>query len=84
MKFRHFDHLSFAILCILVVLHVSAGRPVDELVFLVMMGMSWTLYHTYNSSKDPDFKIGDTEKLIAISLYTLAALGTPFALARHF
>lgn len=75
-NWRAFDHVSFAILCFLVMLNFIAHRPVGDAVMVAVTGMVWTIYHSYGFSKQPDYRIGPTAKAIAVSLYALSAIGT--------
>ena len=74
-KWRAFDHVSFAIGCSLAVLTLIARRPMIDAVILFVTGVGWTIYHSYSSSKEPGYRVSSAAKIIAAALYTFTLFG---------
>jgi hypothetical protein len=74
-KWRAFDHVSFGLVCLLVVFGLFARMSLADVGVVAVSGMVWVVYHTYTSSQEADYRMSPTARGIAISLYGLSLIG---------
>lgn len=74
-KWRAFDHVSFSLTCLLSVFAFLARDSLADVAVLAASGMIWVLYHSYTSSREPNYRMGGTARGLAISFYGLSLIG---------
>jgi hypothetical protein len=71
---REFDHLSFALVCCVMMLGLATRASPDDLIEMFLVGAFWTIFHSKESSKKPDYRMSERARHIAAMLYVLAII----------
>lgn len=66
---RQFDHLSFSVLCFVIIFLIMLDASLEELLGMFLTGAFWTISHSYDFLKDPNYKISLTAKMAGVTFY---------------